>query len=70
MKLQYERLYVGIKFSWINTLEAQYTVVKIDLRKAYLLACQFYYTYESCIFMGEVRAKLDRYLEQAKESDH
>ena len=24
-----------------------------------LLACQFYYTYESCIFMGEVRAKLD-----------
>ena len=27
--------------------------------KENLLACQFYYTYESCIFMGEVRGKLD-----------
>ena len=26
---------------------------------AKILACQFYCTYESCIFMGEVRAKLD-----------
>ena len=42
------------------TPEAQESFIKIELRKAYLLACQFYYTYESCIFLGEVRAKLGR----------
>ena len=30
------------------------------LKESLLLACQFYYTYESCLFMGEVKAKLDR----------
>ena len=29
-------------------------------RETYVLACQFYCTEESCIFMGEVKAKLDR----------
>ena len=53
MKLKYEGLYVRIKFSWIKTLETQYTFVKIGLRETYC-------TYESCIFMGKDRAKLDR----------
>ena len=30
------------------------------LKESLLLACQFYYTYESCLFMGEVKAKLNR----------
>ena len=30
------------------------------LKESLLLACQFYYTYESSLFMGEVKAKLDR----------
>ena len=43
-----------------DTREKHNRLVKIGFRKTYLLACQFYYTYESCTFMGEVRAKLDR----------
>ena len=35
-------------------------LVKIGLKETYLLACQFYFTYASCIFMGKVRAELDR----------
>ena len=54
-------MHVPIKFSRIKTVEVNCeTFMKIGLRETYLLACQFYCTYESCIFMGEVRAKLDR----------
>ena len=31
-----------------------------QLKESLLLACQFYYTYESCLFMGEVKANLNR----------
>ena len=34
-------------------------LVKIGSRENYLLTCQFYCTYESCIIMGEDRVKLD-----------
>ena len=40
----------------MKTQEAQKTFVKIGIRKAYLVACQFYYIY---ILMGKVR-KLKR----------
>ena len=59
-------MHVRIKLSWIKTLEAQLwdlknrcKTEKIGLRETYLLACQLYCIYESCTFMGEVRAKLD-----------
>ena len=35
-------------------------LAKIDLRENYLLDCQFFCTFESCIFIEDVRAKLDR----------
>ena len=44
----------------IKTLGVQQTFMKIGLKKVCLLTCQFYYTYESCILLGEVREKLDR----------
>ena len=34
--------------------------MKIGLRKAYLLASQFYYTYEGCIFTEKATEELDR----------
>ena len=34
--------------------------MKIGLRKAYLLASQFYYTYEGCIFTEKPTEELDR----------
>ena len=53
-------MYVRITFSWIKTLEAQlWDFCENRLKETYLLACQIYCTYESCIFIGEFRAKLD-----------
>ena len=43
-----------------DTRDTTVRLVKIGLRETSLIVEQFYCTYESCIFMGEVREKLDR----------